>query len=316
LKFSANWKSLEKVTADEWMRQWMGRRVYETLWKPLLVGKFGDDYAQVNMAWMWARIHARSTRLGTFVGGFQAFFNTLSEAVRQRGARIELNCPVREIAPRGEGSDGRLSLQTPNGPVEYDACMVTTSPKLLARLTPALPASYLSQVNSLKSMGAVVMILALDRPLSAQGYYWHNLPKEAGFPFLALCEHTNFVAPEHYGGDHLVYCGDYLKPEHENFTLSPDALLERFLPALPRFNARFERAWIKQYWVFKEAYAQPIPPVNHSRNIPDIRTPIGGLYFASMSQVYPWDRGTNYAVRIGRETARLIMEDEIRRASA
>ena len=179
----------------------------------------------------------------------------------------------------------------------------------MARLTPALPGSYLAQLNTLKSMGAVVVILALDRQLSEQGYYWHNLPKDAGFPFLALCEHTNFVSPEHFGGDHLVYCGDYLKTDHEYFSLSQEQLLERFLPALTRFNARFERSWIKQTWVFKEAYAQPIPPVNHSRNIPDIRTPVPGLYFASMSQVYPWDRGTNYAVRIGRAAAKMLMQD-------
>jgi protoporphyrinogen oxidase len=308
LKFSSNWRALEKVSADAWMRKWMGRHVYETLWKPLLVGKFADEYDKVNMAWMWARIHARTTRLGTFVGGFQAFFDTLAAAVRERGVCIQFNSPVREIAPTPERAAG-LSLQTPQGPVDVDACIVTTSPKLLARLTPALPGSYLAQLNTLKSMGAVVVILALDRQLSEQGYYWHNLPKEAGFPFLALCEHTNFVSPEHFGGDHLVYCGDYLKADHEYFGLSQDELLERFVPALPRFNAGFERSWIKRAWVFKEAYAQPVPPVNHSRNIPDIRTPIKGLYFASMSQVYPWDRGTNYAVRIGRESARLLAED-------
>jgi hypothetical protein len=28
-----------------------------------------------------------------------------------------------------------------------------------------------------------------------------------------------------------------------------------------------------------------------------------------MSQVYPWDRGTNYAVEMGRRVARMILED-------
>jgi len=28
-----------------------------------------------------------------------------------------------------------------------------------------------------------------------------------------------------------------------------------------------------------------------------------------MSQVYPWDRGTNYAVEIGKKAARMIAED-------
>ena len=156
-------------------------------------------------------------------------------------------------------------------------------------------------------MGAVVMVLSLTRQLTK--YYWHNLPKEAGFPFLAMVEHTNYMKPEHYGGDHLIYCGDYLDPSHEYFKLSKEELLERFLPALPRFNPNFDRSWVKETWLFRTAYAQPIPPVNHSRNIPPIRTPLPGLYFASMSQVYPWDRGTNFAVEIGRKAARMVMED-------
>ena len=49
---------------------------------------------------------------------------------------------------------------------------------------------------------------------------------------------------------------------------------------------------MKRTWLWKTAYAQPVPPVNHSQNIPPVRTPLPGLYFASMSQVYPWDRGT------------------------
>ena len=31
------------------------------------------------MAWLWARLHARTTRLGTFTGGFQAFLDKLAD---------------------------------------------------------------------------------------------------------------------------------------------------------------------------------------------------------------------------------------------
>ena len=86
-------------------------------------------------------------------------------------------------------------------------------------------------------------------------------------------------------------------------------MLERFLPSLTRFNPTFQRSWIKESWLWKTAYAQPVPPLNHSHNIPPIKTPLPGLYFASMSQVYPWDRGTNYAVEIGQKAAGLVMEN-------
>jgi protoporphyrinogen oxidase len=306
LKFTSNWRPLEKVTAAEWMRKWCGPRVYEAMWKPLLVSKFGEENLDVvNMAWLWARIKARTTRLGTFQGGFQAFLNKLAEVVQQQGAELRFSTPVTGI--RQAGGTKKLIVQSREHTETFDAVLCTSSPALMARLAPELPAEYSASLKSLKSMGAVVMVLALDRPLTK--YYWHNLPKEAGFPFLALVEHTNFVSADHYGGDHLIYCGDYLDPGHEYFKLSQDELLERFLPALRRFNPFFERSWLKESWLFRTPYAQPIPPLNHSRNIPPIRTPLPGLYFASMSQVYPWDRGTNFAVEIGRRAARLILQE-------
>jgi protoporphyrinogen oxidase len=60
------------------------------------------------------------------------------------------------------------------------------------------------------------------------------------FPFLALVEHTNFLSSEHFGGDHIVYCGDYLEDGHEYFNLSKEQLLERFLAVLPRFNPQIQ----------------------------------------------------------------------------
>ena len=202
-----------------------------------------------------------------------------------------------------------LMLQSDTGIESFDKVMVTTSPALLARLAPELPESYLEGLLGLKSMGAVVMVLSLRHQLSERGYYWFNLPKDEGFPFLALVEHTNFVSPEHFGGDHILYAGDYLEPGHEYFSLSDDELLERFIPAFKRINPKFAPEWIKKVWVFKTNYAQPVPLVNHSKNIPSIETLVAGLYFASMSQVYPWDRGTNFAVEIGRRAARLMMEN-------
>jgi len=309
LRLTPYWQPLEKVTADEWARRWYGERIYRALWRPLLVGKFGEENLPVvNMAWLWARLHARTTRLGTFVGGFQEFMDRLAEVVKRQGAQIRLNCAVTAIRWQ-MADDGRPRVRVEAGGASeaYDAVISTSSPALMAQLAPELPDSYAAQLRALKSMGAVVMVLSLTQQLTK--YYWHNLPKEAGFPFLAMVEHTNYISCEHYGGDHLIYCGDYLNPDHPYFRLSKDALLEEFLPALKRFNPAFDRSWVKETWLWKTAYAQPVPPVNHSRNIPPLRTPLKGLYFASMSQVYPWDRGTNFAVEIGRKVARLVLED-------
>jgi protoporphyrinogen oxidase len=301
LRLTNNWRALEQVTADAWMLKWAGKNVYEKMWKPLLIGKFGPYYQDVNMAWMWARIKARTTRLGTFEGGFQKFADLFAEKLRQQGVEIRLGTQVKFI----KREQDRLSIAV--GTVEsFDRVLVTTSPNLMAKLCPDLPENYLKGLLDLKSMGAVVMVLSLKHQLSENGYYWFNLPKEAGFPMLALVEHTNYVSPKNFGGDHIVYAGDYLELGHEYFSLSDEQLLEIYIDAFQKINPRFTREWVNKMWVFKTNYAQPVPLLNHSANIPDVKTPIEGLYFASMSQVYPWDRGTNFAVEIGRRAAKLI----------
>lgn len=307
LRLTNNWKNLEKTTVDAWMRKWAGNKVYESMWEPMIIGKFGEQFARVvNMAWMWARLHARTTRLGTFEGGFQAFADRFADRLRQMGVTFNMNSRIDHIAP---DTDGHLTIKTEDTNQRFDQALVTTSPNLLAQLAPNLPGDYLQGLLSLKSMGAVVMVLALKHQLSEQGFYWYNIPKSAGFPFLSLVEHTNYVAPEHFGGDHIVYIGDYLPQDHEHFDLDKEAILAKFLPHLAKINPEFSTDWVRKTWLFRTRYAQPVPLVNHSQNIPDIRTPIPGLYFASMSQVYPWDRGTNFAVEIGRRAARMMLAD-------
>jgi len=306
LRLTNNWKALEKVTVDDWMRKWAGEEVYKLMWEPLVIGKFGNRYYKtVNMAWMWARIKARTTRLGTFEGGFQAFADLFAGKLRGMGVEIQLSVKVTSI--KRDQATGSLTVESDAGAESYDKVLVTTSPALMARLSPELPKEYLEGLLKLQSMGAVVMVLSLKYQLSEEGYYWYNIPKSAGFPFLAVVEHTNYVPKEKFGGDTIVYIGDYLEPDHEYFKLSDDEMLKLFAPHLKKFNPHFEMDWVKKAWVFKTNYGQPVPPLNHSQHIPNIQTPVEGLYFASMSQVYPWDRGTNFAVEIGRRAARLMM---------
>ena len=306
LRLTNNWRNLEKTTVDAWMRKWAGNKVYESMWEPMIVGKFGEEYAKVvNMAWMWARLHARTTRLGTFEGGFQNFADLFAERLRQMGVTIHLDTRIENIAPTNQG---KLTIKAGSETHQFDQVLSTTSPALLARLAPDLPEDYLQGLLSLKSMGAVVMVFALKHQLSKEGYYWYNIPKSAGFPFLSLVEHTNYVSTEHFGGDHILYIGDYLPQDHAYFDMDKEDILAKFLPHLSKFNPDFSPDWIRKTWLFRTRYAQPVPLINHSRNIPAIQTPIPGLYFASMSQVYPWDRGTNFAVEIGRRAAQMMMD--------
>ncbi len=312
LKYIArDWRGLEKITAHEWLQRYMGQEVYARLWQPLLIGKFSNLYQKVNMAWLWARIKTRSLRLGTYEGGFQAFVNDLAGAVERHGVEICLNSPVDQIVRE----NGKLTLTVQGEPKVFDQVLSTVGPGLMLRITEGLSTTeYGQKAARLQSIGAVCVVYALKQSLLTDGTYWLNLPAtspqkdQSEFPFLALVEHTNWMDKVHYNGDVLVYCGDYIPMGHEYLTMPEDELAQRFMAVLPRFNSDFKPEWVRKFWVFRAPYAQPVPGVNHSQHVPGIETPIDGVYWASMSHVYPWDRGTNFAVEIGRRAARMIMQ--------
>ncbi|MBN1584609.1 MAG: FAD-dependent oxidoreductase [Anaerolineae bacterium] len=291
---------LERTTAHAWMRRAIGERGYHELWEPMLRGKFKAHFDQVNMAWMWARFAARTPRLGYFDGGFQRFIDCLAEAVHKQGGQVHLNRPVSEIAQARE----QIALMFPNGTGEtFDRVLTTTSPKRLSEMVAQLPDYYRQDISRLKSIGAVVLILALKHSVLRDGTYWLNLP-QGEFPCLSMVEHTNYQEKAHYGGDVIVYLGDYLPTDAPELKMSADELYAHYRPALVKVRPEFEDNWIRAKWSFSETYAQPVPEINHSQRIPSPETPVlTNLYWACMHHVYPWDRGTNYAVELGQQVA-------------
>lgn len=316
VKLTPFWRQLEKYTADAWCKQWMGQEGYERFFKTLLMGKFGDDYDQVNMAWLWARVQARSLKLGSFQGGFQNFLDLLGEAVQAKGAKICLQSRVENI----DVTDAKQAVVTVNGENKtFDRVISTTSPRIMLKMTPKLQnTAYGDKMSALKSIGGLCVVFALKHELMKDDTYWLNLPAvspdyhDNEFPYLALVEHTHFMDKSHYDGDHIIYCGDYVSPEHDYFQWDEQQLIDHFTPSLKKANPDFDDSWIRKAWVFRAPYAQPIPLVNHSQTIPDLQTPLPNVIWASMSQIYPWDRGTNFSVELGRRVARIVLGQESR----
>jgi protoporphyrinogen oxidase len=181
LRLTNNWHPLEKVTVDEWMRKWAGEKVYSLMWEPLVFGKFGENYyKKVNMAWLWARIKARTTRLGTFEGGFQNFADMFAKRLSDMGVTFNYNSQIRNISRSDD--DKTLTIESGTSTDPFDRVLVTSSPSSFTHMAPSLPGGYLDKVLELKSMAALVMVFSLKHQLSDKGYYWFNLPKNVGFP--------------------------------------------------------------------------------------------------------------------------------------
>ena len=125
-------------------------------------------------------------------------------------------------------------------------------------------------------------------------------------PFIGLIEQTNFVEPERYGGRRFLYVANYTPRDDPLLSLSPDELIDHYEAGLRAVNPAFSKRWIRRRWLFREPDAQPIVTVGYRERMPSLQTPVPGLSLANTTQVYPEDRGTNYAVRLGRQAAGLV----------
>ena len=319
LKIIKNGLWLEKYRVVDVLPKLVGREGYKKVWKPLLKAKFGPYLPKVNMAWFWARVHKRTAKLGYFKGGFGKLAEKIAEEVEKNGGEIRLK---EEYKPSKEFSKVLFTIPAPliaPSLQAADGCR-TTVEDTTGSEPPFARVDYL---------WGQTLVLELDRSLMRG--YWLNV-LEKNWPFLVVVEQSNFIDKKHYGNKYVVYLGNYLEgdappddatatpgesmrpppgrpPLDKRLKMNSEELLRLYLPYLKKINKWFDKNWIKRKWKFQNPYAQPVFPVNYSRQIPKIKTKTPGVYVANMSMVYPWDRGVNYAVELGQKAARVIMTD-------
>ena len=318
LKRLTDWKGLESSTADEWLREQLGGRAYEVLWEPLLRAKFGNFYDQVGMPWFWSKIQTRfASREGTFArevlgyptGSFDVVFDALEREITRRSGVISRETEVVSI----EAAENRRSVEVtsmrPDGKPRnavFD-CVLSTVPSFTMRhIAKGLTDEYVDKLDDVSYLAAVVVILELDRPLTE--FYWMNIA-DPEVPFLGVIEHTNMLPREWYGGMSVVYLTNYLDRHDRLYSMGSDALTNLYLPHLRRFNRDFREDWVKGIHYNSVSAAQPIIGTQYSERIPSHRTPVERVYLANTTQIYPEDRGTNYSIRMGREVAKMILND-------
>ena len=191
---------------------------------------------------------------------------------------------------------------------DYDAVIATTPSYVFTRLVPEIPEDYLDKLTKVDYLAAVVLILVLDRSLSNK--YWLSVADDT-LPFVGIIEHTNMIDKELYGGKHILYISNYPDRESDLYRLSAEEMLELFVPHLKKINPDFDTSWVLEYHHHRVDGAQPIIGINYSQRIPDHRTPFDKLYLANTTQIFPEDRGTNYSIRMGRQVARMVLEDAL-----
>jgi protoporphyrinogen oxidase len=273
----------------------IGKEGYQVIWEKLLKAKFGPFASTVNMAWFWTRVAKRTKNLGYFEEGFQKLADKTGEKITNLGGEIKMGRKIKRIEKR-EG-DKWLVNDT-----AFDGVVMTTP----APIAEEILGKEVAKFPDIPYLWGQTVVLELNQRLI--NGYWMNV-LEKNWPFLVVVEHTNMIDKKYYGSNRIVYLGNYLPEESKQLKMTKEELITLYLPYLRKVNRLFRKKWIKSMHVFRKPFAQPVFPVNYSLELPKIKTKEKGLYLANMSMVYPFDRGTNYAVKMGMDVAKQVLVD-------
>jgi len=302
LRYNPFWQPLEKVQATAVLPKAIGERAWNMIWEPQLVNKMGSFADEMSLVFFWARVYKRTTSLAYPAGGYLSFAQKLAKHITKKGGKIHFDTEIISLTDDEKG----ITIKTNKKSQIFDKTIVTTPSFLFLKIAPQLPDIYKNRLKKLRGIGATDLVLRLKKPFLTDQTYWLSICKK-GAPVMVVVEHTNLIDPAHYHNEHIVYLGNYLPHDSKTFQMTKEEKLQLFDPFLKRINPEYKKNLI-DYELFKAPFAQPIVPTNYSKMIPAMTTPLPNVYLANIEQVYPWDRGTNYAVELGEKAAKMINE--------
>jgi protoporphyrinogen oxidase len=333
MQLSGDLSDYQGQTARHWIERNMGAAAWEGVWGPLMRGKFGVRADDISMAWIWDKVRKRRSiregeaRQEAFLyprDGFEPLFRALAERIEAGGGRVMIDRPAAAVCT-GTGGLGVVPARAgsfrsgldprrfeADGPPRSYEAVVCCLPNdvftslLDEGLRDAVGREYLARLDSIEYLSALNLLLELEQPLTS--HFWVNVA-DRRCPFVGLIEHTNFVGRERTAGRVFTHVTNYLDGDDELLGLELDQLLDRYSEGMGRISPGFGREQVRNAWLFREPAGQPVVDVGYPDRIPPRRTPVPGLWLVNTTQIYPEDRGTNYAVRDGERTAAELLAD-------
>jgi protoporphyrinogen oxidase len=301
----SDWKSLDKVSAQDWLQKTCGDEVWRVLWEKLFALKFFEYRRDISAAWIWARIkriglsrkNVLQEELGYIEGGSETLINRLIERITEMGGKVHLSSCVSEVHIKNNKVQGL----TANGKKLSFSQVISTIPlPLVPSLIPNLPQEVKEKYTELKNIGVVCVVHKLSKSISK--HFWLNI-NDNRIAFPGIIEFSNLRPFEK---DHIIYVPYYMPHFHENFKKDNQYFIKESFSSLQILNSKLKEEDRIASVVGRLKYAQPVCPPRFLENLPPVKTCITGLQIADTSVYYPEDRGISESVRIGKEMAERI----------
>lgn len=297
-----DWRALDRVRADDWVRRWGGERAWTVLWEKLFRLKFFEHAHDVSAAWLWTRLKRVGTsrrnlmqeQLGYIEGGSETLVRRLTDRITANGGVVHTGIRVERV----ESDAGTVTGITAGGIFRPFPQVISTVPLvLLPRLVPGLPDDVRAAYAALENIGVVCVVHKLRQGVTPN--FWVN----TNDPRIEIPGFVEFSNLRPLGGDHVVYVPYYMPVTHPKFAWTDEALIAESFGYLRLVNPALTDDDRLASAVGRLRHAQPVCPPGYLDRLPPVVTAIRGLQAADTSTYYPEDRGIAESVRLGREMA-------------
>jgi protoporphyrinogen oxidase len=315
-----NWKSMEQIGVETWLRRWSGKSTFEKIWLPLLRAKLGDSYKRVSAAFIWAYIarmyKARRTGLkremfGYVPGGYARILDRMATVLARNNVTIKTAHAVDEI--RYGANSGTHHIQFSNGNAEdFDQVVITVPAPAISRMCPDLSADEKRRCDQVEYLGVMCASILMKQPLA--GYYVTNIT-DTSIPLTGVIEMTAIVDPAELCGNSLIYLPKYMLTKDDGFSESDESIKERFLSVLEKMYPTFSRKNVVEFKVGRARQVMALPTLNFSESLPPTITSVPGLSIISSAQIVKGNLNVNETLQLAEESLPAVFSKLVQAAS-
>ena len=309
----------------------------------MLQAKLGEAYKQTSAAFIWATIQRmyaarnsglKSEMFGYVRGGYARVLERFGEILSERGVEIRLNSRVEHVEKLENGKihvvtavkrrrdDIKPTIvhqKTKYGVLRTSAAVAhgfsgafLSEPDLKADSVVEFPGNgrpsdtFDTVILTCPSNVAAKMARQLTRiekqdleNIRYQGIVCASL--------LTKCSLSDF------GRNALVYLPKYVAPDDELFEKSDEEIEQSFLNGLEQMYPHFRRADVLAFKVSRVRQVFPLPVLNYSRDLPDVKTSVDGVYVVNSSHIVNGTLNVNETVQLAERTFNEFFTAEIQK---
>jgi protoporphyrinogen oxidase len=297
-----DWQELDGANVEDYCLETSGKEAYKLV-NYIVHAKFAEPSRNVSAAWLMSRFghesKSVSAQFGYMNDGIESIISGLAAKCGEKG-EIRTNTEIKRVKVKDDRI-GKLVYES-NGKseeVKPDLVISTLPIPALLRVAEGLPEEYRKKLENVTYKSSICAAIGLSKRLSP--FYWLNIMDLEKHPFVGAFEHGHLNTRLKYPS--VMFVVKYLNSTDSFWQRSDEEIVEKFLSHLGQVFDCDVKEHLLWWRLHRAEYSTPLFTPNYGRYMPEVVSPIRGLYIGGISRTYPRDRYMGTALQTGIDAA-------------